>query len=90
SDLYISLYTPTLSALIESLDTPSLPLVAQAGASLPGVWEKVRVMQALNMHVTGLIWGWVTPASVIDGLQGHRFARFACHGTLEAGKPFDA
>ena len=32
----------------------------------------------------------VTPATVIDGFRHHRFVHFACHGTLEDGKPFEA
>ena len=31
-----------------------------------------------------------TPSSVVEGLQGTHFAHFACHGVLEAGKPFEA
>jgi len=27
---------------------------------------------------------------VVEGLRGSRFAHFACHGELEAGKPFEA
>jgi CHAT domain-containing protein len=27
---------------------------------------------------------------VVEGLRGSQFAHFACHGELEAGKPFDA
>ena len=32
----------------------------------------------------------MTPATVIDGFHRHQFVHFACHGTLEAGKPFEA
>jgi len=39
--------------------------------------------------VTSLISEAATPAAVIDAFRHHRFAHFACHGTLEAGKPFD-
>jgi len=97
SDLYISSYTPTLSALIESRrpgpqssGRPSLLLVAQPDESLPGVWGEMKIIQALNTHVTGLILEDATPTAVLAGLQDHRFAHFSCHGTLETGKPFDA
>jgi CHAT domain-containing protein len=40
--------------------------------------------------VTSLISEAATPAAVLDGFHHHRFVHFACHGTLEAGKPFEA
>ena len=40
--------------------------------------------------MASLVSGEATPTSVLDGLRGSRFAHFACHGVLEAGKPFDA
>ena len=99
SDLYIPSYTPSLSALIESrkaspqiLEKPSLLLVARPDDSLPGVNGEIKVIRALQSRatVTGLISSDATPTSVVRGLIGSRFAHFACHGELEAGKPFDA
>ncbi|KAH9030402.1 CHAT domain-containing protein [Lactarius pseudohatsudake] len=98
-DLYICSYTPTLSALIQSRnrdpgpqspDRPSLLLVAQPDPSLPTVGGEIQVVQALNTEVTSLISEAATPAAVIDGFHRHRFVHFACHGTLETGKPFEA
>ncbi|KAH9037576.1 CHAT domain-containing protein [Lactarius hengduanensis] len=98
-DLYICSYTPTLSALIQSRnrdsgpqssDRPSLLLVAQPDPSLPTVGGEIQVVQALNTEVTTLISEAATPAAVIDGFHHHRFVHFACHGTLETGKPFEA
>ncbi|KAH9066751.1 CHAT domain-containing protein [Lactarius vividus] len=104
-DLYICSYTPTLSALIQSRDhvlgsnsrsseRPSLLLVAQSDASLPTVKGEIQVIQDLrdstNTEVTSLISEAATPATVIDGFRHHQFVHFACHGTLEAGKPFEA
>jgi CHAT domain-containing protein len=100
SDLYIPSYTPSLSALIESRQAnvqmpkkPSLLLVAQPDDLLPGVNGEIKVIQrALHarLPVTGLVSGEATPSSVLEGLRGSQFAHFACHGVLEAGKPFDA
>jgi CHAT domain-containing protein/tetratricopeptide (TPR) repeat protein len=100
SDLYIPSYTPSLSALIESRQAnvqmpmkPSLLLVAQPDDLLPGVKGEIKVIQrALHsrLPVTGLVSGDATPSSVLEGLRGSQFAHFACHGVLEAGKPFDA
>ncbi|KAN0134179.1 CHAT domain containing protein [Lactarius tabidus] len=100
SDLYIPSYTPSLSALIESRQPsvqmamkPSLLLVAQPDDLLPGVNGEIKVIRrALHarLPVTGLVSGEATPSSVLEGLRGSQFAHFACHGVLEAGKPFDA
>ena len=98
-DLYISSYTPTLSALIQSRhrdsvaqssDRPSVLLVAQPDPSLPTVGGEIQTVQALDTEVTSLISETATPATVIDGFHHHPFVHFACHGTLEAGKPFEA
>jgi hypothetical protein len=98
-DFYICSYTPSLSALIQSRnrdlgsrssDRPSLLLVAQSDPSLPTVGGEIQVVQALDTKVTSLISEAATPATVINGFRDHRFVHFACHGTLEAGKPFEA
>src|SRR6266702_1173650 len=98
-DLYICSYTPTLSALIQSRirdfgsqssDRPSILLVAQPDPSLPTVGGEIQVVQALDTEVTSIISKAATPATVIDGFHHHRFVHFACHGTLEVGKPFEA
>ena len=98
-DLYICSYTPSLSALIESRnrnsgsrssDRPSVLLVAQTDPSLPTVGGEIQVVQALDTEVTSLLSGAATPAAILDAFQHHRFVHFACHGTLEANKPFEA
>jgi hypothetical protein len=98
-DLYICSYTPTLSALIQSRhhnsglprssDRPPILLVAQPD-SLPNATGEIQVVQALDTKVTSLISEAATPATVIDDFHHHGFVHFACHGTLEAGKPFEA
>jgi hypothetical protein len=97
-DIYICSYTPTLSALIQSRhhdsslrssDRPSLLLVAQPD-SLPNVEREIQVIQALDAEVTSLISEAATPATAINGFHHHGFIHFACHGALEAGKPFEA
>ena len=98
-DLYICSYTPSLSSLIQSrnrdsgsqsLDRPSVLLVAQTDPSLPTVGGEIQVVQALDTEVTSLISSTATPAAVLDAFQHHQFVHFACHGTLEANKPFEA
>jgi CHAT domain-containing protein len=98
-DLYICSYTPTLSALIQSRhcdsvsrssDRPSVLLVAQPDPSLPTVGGEIQAVQTLDTEVTSLLSKAATRATVIDGFHHHKFVHFACHGTLEAGKPFEA
>jgi CHAT domain-containing protein len=100
-DLYICSYTPTLSALIQShhrdaglrsLNKPSILLVAQLDPSLPNVGGEIQVLRALDKDtdVSSLVSETATPAAVIDDLHHHQFVHFACHGTLETGKPFEA
>jgi CHAT domain-containing protein len=97
SDLYISSYTPTLSALIESrkpgphsFEKPSILLVSQPDESMPGAWEEMALVRHLNTKVTTLLSKKATPSAVMKRLEDHRFAHFSCHGILETGKPFDA
>ena len=98
-DLYICSYTPTLSALIQSSrrdsdsrssGRPSILLVAQPDPYLPTVEGEIQAVQALDTEVTSLISEAATPDTVIDGFHHHGFVHFACHGTLEAGRPFEA
>ena len=100
SDLYVTSYTPTLSALIESRKRgsssdasdhlkPPILLVAQPD-TLPGAFGEIRAIEATKTPVKTLISAMATPEAVIEGLRDHRFAHFVCHGSLEAGKPFDA
>ena len=98
-DLYISSYTQTLSALIQSrhrdsgsrsLNRPSILLVAQPDSSLPTVGGEIQAVKALDTEVTSLISEAATPSTVIDGFHHHRFVHFACHCKLKAGKPFEA
>ena len=65
-------------------------LVAQPDPSLPTVGDEIQVVQALDIEVTSLKSEAATPDRVIDGFHHHGFVHFACHGTLEAGKPFEA
>ncbi|KAI0248460.1 CHAT domain-containing protein [Lactifluus subvellereus] len=98
SDMYISSYTPTLSALIKSRepgeqtsDSPSLLVIAPPDKSLPGVKEEIGVIkQVLGGSIRNLILEEATSENAGGTLRHHRFAHFACHGVLEAGKPFDA
>jgi CHAT domain-containing protein len=98
-DLYICSYTPTLSALIQSRhhdsvtrssDRPSVLLVAQPDPSLPTVGGEIQAIQIRKTEVKSLLSEDATPTTVMDDFHHHPFVHFACHGRLEAGKPFEA
>ena len=76
---------------------PSVLLVAHLEVlspdlSLSKVCKDVKVVQDLNtrLPIKSLISEDATTTSVLNGLRDHQFVHFVCHGTLEAGKPFDA
>jgi len=93
SDLYISSYTPTLSALIASRNprspVPIPPKLLDAQPS-PPVRENAQVIQDLDLAVTPLTPGSVTAATLLDELPRHRLVDIGYHGLLEEGKPFSA
>ncbi|KAH9170793.1 CHAT domain-containing protein [Lactarius sanguifluus] len=80
-DLYICSYTPTLSALIQSRNRDSGPQSSDRPSLL------LVAQPDPSLPTVGEA---ATPAAVIDGFHRHRFVHFACHGTLETGKPFEA
>ena len=97
SDIYISSYTPTLSALIEArkgitdtLEQPSLLILGQPDETLPGVKGEIKVIQRLAPSVSSLIGAKATRARVMKHLPKYRMAHFACHGRLNSERPFDA
>ena len=53
---------------------------------------EIKAIQKLEESVTviGLVSDEASPTSVVEGLRGSQLAHFACHGMLEAGKPFEA
>ena len=96
SDIYISSYTPTLSALIESrepstqsLGVPSMLLVVQPDDEIPSSIEEMHIVQAVCPSVETLSGKMATPAVILKYLRKQQFAHISCHGVLKAGKPFD-
>jgi CHAT domain-containing protein len=96
SDLYVSSYTPSLSALIESRKgivansgPPSLLIVGQTDPSLQGVRGEIKVIQRHAPSASSLIGAKATRARVIKHLPKHQMVHFACHGRLEPEKPFE-
>ncbi|KAH9987725.1 CHAT domain-containing protein [Russula compacta] len=97
SDIYISSYTPTLSALIESRelstqlsDVPSMLLVVQPDDEIPSAFEEMNIVQAVCPSVETLIEKTATPIVILKYLTKQQFVHISCHGVLEPGKPFDA
>ncbi|KAI0245544.1 CHAT domain-containing protein [Lactifluus subvellereus] len=98
SDVYISSYTPTLSALIKSRepsvqtsDPVSLLFIAPPDTSLIGVGEEIEVIRrTLGSSIDSAVLEDATSETTIESLRHHRLAHFTCHGVLEEGKPFEA
>ncbi|THG97356.1 hypothetical protein EW026_g4624 [Hermanssonia centrifuga] len=95
-DLYVSSYTPTLSSLIASRETavkdrsgPRLLAVGQSN-SLPKVEEEFcKLKNLFSDDVLKIRDGEGAKAdAVLDDLQDHPWAHFACHGMLDANSPF--
>jgi hypothetical protein len=93
SDLYISSYTPTLSALVASRNQrPPMPVLPNVLDAQPGPPPRAntQVIQDLDLEVTCLTPGNVTAATLLNQLPLHRLADIGYHGVLEDGKPFSA
>ncbi|KAH9034026.1 CHAT domain-containing protein [Lactarius deliciosus] len=90
-DLYIPSYTPTLSALIPEFWPSQARLINFRPSFITscGTFRRAIAGRAI-VRVESIISESATPPSALDGLQHHQFVHFACHGTLEARKPFDA
>jgi CHAT domain-containing protein len=96
SDIYICSYTPTLGSLIAAR-TPTAP-TSDRGPTLlfvgrpnesPRGTRDMKVIRSIGVPATRLVFGNATREAVINGLQKHRLAHFACRSHREEGKPFD-
>ncbi|KAJ3709794.1 CHAT domain-containing protein [Lentinula raphanica] len=100
-DSYISSYTPTLKALIDSRRLsaptvvnrkhPNMLVVAQTKSSnLASAGSELEVVRKrLDPFVTCLDEQEAIRASVLKNLQSHDWAHFICHGTLSFN-PFES
>lgn len=96
SDLYICSYTPSLYALIAArtaaaLTSDSGPTLLFVGrpTESPLSTRDMKVIRSIGVPATRLVFGNATREVVINGLQKHRLAHFACGSHRERGKPFD-
>ena len=92
-DIYISFYTPTLSALISArsnLNTvigqsivPKLLVIGQPDTeSLSNVQDEIDGIQQFGDFVDVMVGADASCEAVLHGLQEHSWAHFACHGSL--------
>ncbi|KAJ7743149.1 CHAT domain-containing protein [Mycena metata] len=92
-NLFISSYTPTLSALIQARANiePSphgvqMLVVGQPAEDLPNVGAEVGEVASQGAFVNTLVGEAATPLRVLAALQQHSYAHFACHAA-QARKP---
>ncbi|KAJ7641886.1 CHAT domain-containing protein [Roridomyces roridus] len=103
-DHLISSYTPSLSALIQSLRSQSSPskdlqllAVTQPTAEnqdyIPGTKDEVRNIKQQVNGKTSVLWlneEMATIQNVETGIQESRWVHFACHGVQSASNPTDS
>ncbi|KAH7885469.1 CHAT domain-containing protein [Phlebopus sp. FC_14] len=105
SDIYVSSYTPTLSALIRSRNKrngsqkvpQTLICIGQPEASgyptLQTVHEELDLLSTLlppSVEVTRLTNESATREAALAALKTHTLAHLACHGMQEHGRPFNS
>ena len=97
-DLFMSSYTPTLSALISARE--NIPVMHSKYPQLLSVGRPEDYLRCVNEALTELrdFWGFidsivgeqVTPNAVLANLQTHPWAHIACHGHLDDDHPFES
>ena len=87
SDLYISSYTPTLSALIASRRPGTQRSTQNSSQSPQGARPNTLLIRSLNLQVRILPRANTT---VLGSLQSQQFAHIPYHVALKRGNPFDA
>ncbi|KAG8958782.1 hypothetical protein FRC03_008818 [Tulasnella sp. 419] len=104
-DIYISSYTPTLSALLKSIRRhsngynrgnviPRLLLVSQKATpgqeSIPSVDEEASRIRSIVPIVDELRDEAGTFEAVLAGLKTHAWVHISCHGSQKITKPFNS
>jgi CHAT domain-containing protein len=98
-NLYISSYTPTLSALIRARRNASakskssrLLVVGQSNApgqaSLPSVAEEINLISSIEPNLTILDGFNATSESVLEAMESHSRIHLSCHGHINHLQPF--
>ncbi|KAF5347087.1 hypothetical protein D9758_011644 [Tetrapyrgos nigripes] len=100
-DIYVSSYTPTLTALIRARENasmicskngPDLLIIGQPDTSplLPMVSKEIELVKSLIPTASSLIGSDATPSTVLDALRTNSWVHFACHGFLDEEHPFQS
>ncbi|THV02691.1 hypothetical protein K435DRAFT_836223 [Dendrothele bispora CBS 962.96] len=98
-DLYVSSYTPTLTALIRARENSFLPkkkpellIVGQPDTQppLPMVREEIQLVKSLIPTAVNLLGSDATSLSVLEHLRTTSWAHFACHGFIDEEHPFES
>ncbi|KAJ6584583.1 CHAT domain-containing protein [Mycena capillaripes] len=84
-DLFVSSYTPTLSALLRARTSipggavPQILVVGQAQRDLPSVKTETRELESLGPFVRTLAGKDASRENVVTSLEQHPWVHFACH-----------
>ena len=104
SDIYVSSYTPTLSALIRTRNkrnalqrTPSFVSIGQPNSAgynlLISVRQELDLVRELlpePVEFTELVDEAATREAALTALSTHTFAHLACHGEQVPGRPYES
>lgn len=99
SDIYVSSYTPTLTALIDARskisgsnlgNAPKLLVIAQSDGSLQKVGEELTTLKGVANDVLLLLNEKATREAIVANMQRRAWIHFACHGTLKPDEPFNS
>ena len=100
SDMVISSYTPTLTALsnnsraqtAEKHQLLTIALPTESRPQLPGTGREVECVakHAENFHVLRLLESEATKDRVSEAMESSSWAHFACHGTQESTNPTES
>ncbi|KAK7021242.1 CHAT domain-containing protein [Favolaschia claudopus] len=93
-DLFVSSYTPTLSALLRARNTvsevlPRILIVGQAQPDLPAVEEEIQELQKLGPFFHTLGGKDVNRETLVSALEQYPWVHFACHAKQDPS-PFQS
>ncbi|KAK7048035.1 CHAT domain-containing protein [Favolaschia claudopus] len=93
-DLFVSSYTPTLSALLRARTTvpealPRIMIVGQAQPDLPAVEEEIQELQKLGPFFHTLGGKDVNRETLVSALEQYPWVHFACHAKQDPS-PFQS
>ena len=98
-DLFISSYTPTLTALLRSragtstaeTTTPNMVIVGQSNdPTLPTVGHEIQTIRQITPDADLLDGSDATTEAALSAISNHHWIHLACHGSVDESRPFQS